>query len=183
MVLPPFLFVSQSRSSPRRSPNLIGPEEPPSRVRGVSIRAGWGGLSPLVSSAIKVGVVILLVALLYWIVRGIPPEQVEPMSLRVTQEAGNWSLEILGTPGGKLPRSTHLLIRNTTGEIVLSRTPFSNLTASAWAVNGAQYVDGNPEALEVRPGDRLLLDLGRYPAGYTVEVSDEKSLLAIEDLR
>ena len=114
-------------------------------------------------------------------VRGIPPEQLEPMSLTVTQDGGNWSLLITGIPGGKLPQSTYLLIRNASGDIVLRRTPFSNLTGDAWGVNGARYVDGNPSALDVRAGDRLLVDLGRYSTG-SVEVSDKKSLLATEPL-
>lgn len=142
-------------------------------------------VSPLVANVLKVAVIVVLVVLLYIMVTGIiqSPARVEVLDFTIAQDGANWSVAITAVPAGKPPAELFLLIRNATGDIVLPRTSFANLTADDWAQNRALYEDSNPTVPEVRAGDRLLIDRGTYPAGSRIEVSDKWSVLTMRTLR
>ncbi len=141
-------------------------------------------LSPLVATVLKVAVIVVLAALLYVIVSGLlpAPGRVESFDFMVVPDGTNWSATFTSVPSGKLPADLYLVLRNGSGDIVLPRTSFANLSVGRWALIRAVYADATPGVPEVRAGDRLLLDRGAYPAGSVIEVSDHWSLLTVRTI-
>ncbi len=91
------------------------------------------------------------------------------MGLSVRVDGGNWSLLVLTVPGPQTPATTYVGIRGPAGNVSLPRTPWSQLTEANWTVNKVLYVPEGSSG-QVLPGDRLLVDRARYPAGSSVSV-------------
>jgi len=125
-----------------------------------------------------------LMAILYVTVAGPqgPNSQGSPLTVSVARVGTNWTVTFTGVSGGPLPSELHLLLRNSAQDIVLPRTPFASLTAANWSLYRVLYVDGHPGDAEVRPGDGLRIDLGRFPAGSVLEASDRSALLLVQPL-
>jgi len=142
-------------------------------------------VSPLVANLLKVGVVVALVVLLYVIVSGVirAPAGGPSMDFTLAPDNTNWSATLTVVPAERLPSGLYLLVRNGSGDIVLPRTSFENLTGARWALNLAVYEDRNPGEPQVQAGDRLLLDRAAYPVGSVVEISDKWAVLTIRTLK
>ncbi|HEY4704235.1 MAG TPA: type IV pilin [Thermoplasmata archaeon] len=142
-----------------------------------TLREDGNAVSPVIGTILMVAITVVLAAVLYVIVAGFvvtnkPPRQ---MSVNVRETGTNWSVEVIAAPAGALPASTYLLVRDPGGAIVLTRTSWEDLT---WPSHRAVYQDANPASAEIGPGDSLLLDRARYPAGSTIEVLEADGLLA-----
>ena len=132
---------------------------------------------------VVVVVVVLVVAtvaisaILYLMVSGLIGGPGGPLPTVFVEQVGtNWSVRFVELPPGRTPDGMRLLIRNPEGSITLGQTAFSLLTPANWSTYRATYADANPGVLEVRPPDRLLIDVATYPRGSTIQISDDFGL-------
>ena len=139
----------------------------------------------LVANLAKVAVVVLLVVLLYLVLIRFSgsPSPVERVDLSISQDGRNWSVRFLTFPPSKLPSEVFVVLRDGSGAITVPRTSLENLTAASWSVLRVQYEKGTPANPDVQPGDRLLLDRVAHPQGSVLDLSDDRSILAIDTLR
>jgi len=123
-------------------------------------------------------VIILVLAVLGFVIPGpsatdCPPS---PEFLWVAGDRGHtltyWSVTIRSFPHGHLPAATYLHITSgSPPHLDLSWTPWSALTRTNWNTTHVLYEDNNPSAPEICIGDRLVIDIYRYPAGGFAGVS------------
>ncbi len=141
--------------------------------------------STLVTNVVKVAVVVLLVGLLYLaVIRfSASPSPVGGVDLTVVQVGANWSVRFTAVPPAKLPSEMFIVLRDPAGAIAVPRTALENLTAGNWSLAFAVYEKSNPAAGEVQAGDRLLIDRAAHPPGTVLDVTDDRSVLAIDTLR
>src|SRR2546422_1754749 len=132
---------------PQRAPRgafLVRPDRVSLRRALVADRAA---VSPVVGTILMVAITVVLVALLYVIVAGFitnPGSGPQSIGLVVASASGNWSVTIVSVPGGKLPASTFVVIRDSNYTILFPRTPFENLTAARWTSQKVLYQDAHP---------------------------------------
>ena len=106
------------------------------------------------------------------------------MTVSVRTLGSNWSVEVLGTTGGRtVPAGLYIEVRNPQGFILLNRTSFASLTLANWTTNRALYQDWNPGVPEVSPGDAILLEIATYPGGCYFAISESGGMLAAGTLR
>jgi len=85
-----------------------------------------------------------------------------------SSDGTNWTLTIASRPAGLTASGTTLTVLNATGEPTLAATA---LSALSYATVRAAYVPvGNGTYVSV--GDRLLVGVIAYPAGYSYRISD-----------
>ena len=138
----------------------------------------------LLPNLLKVAVVLVLVGLLYLdVVRftGSSPPVVS-LELTITQADANWSVVLSTLPSGKLPSEMFLLLRNSSRDITVPRTSLANLSAANWSRYEVLYAKANLAVPEVQSGDRLLIAIAAHPSGTIIEISDERSVLAVDKL-
>lgn len=154
-------------------------------MRARFLRTGRGALSPLIATVIMVAIILLLAAVLYVLVANLvqrPGPGLQLMGFTIDEDGGNWSVTIMSVPSGKLPNATFVLIRDANSNIVLPRTPFSDLTGANWSFYGIAYEDVSPSIDEIVAADRLHINRATYPPMSALEVSDDKRILAIQTL-
>ncbi len=141
--------------------------------------------SSLPSNIVKVAILIVLVVLLYLDVVRLAGSPTPGASLRLTvaRDQGNWSVTFASLPSAKPPAGYFLLVRNASGGIAAPRTALANLTPGNWAMSHILYSKTSTVDPDVAPGDRLLIDRSAYPEGHAVEISDDRSVLAVATLQ
>ena len=140
----------------------------------------------MIATVIMVAVTVLLAAVLYVLVANLvqrPGPGPQLMRLTINEDGGNWSVTIVSVPSGKLPNATFVVIRDANSNIVLPRTPFSDLTETNWSLYGIAYEDAFPSVDEVVAADRLHINRATYPPLSALEVSDDKRILVVQTLR
>ena len=142
-------------------------------------------ISPLLANVLKVGVVVVLVVLLYLAVGRFSanPTASVRVDLTIASTGSNWTVTFTGVPGGKLPSGMFVLLRDASGTITVPRTSLENLTAGNWAATFVLYEKTNPAAPDVQANDRLLIDRSAHPSGTRIEISDARSILAMDTLK
>jgi len=141
--------------------------------------------SSLLFNVLKVAILVILAAVLYLDVVRLPgaPAPGASVGFSVTTDQANWSVNLTALPSAKLPSEFFVLVRDPSGGIVSPRTSLENLTLAAWPRTHILYDKADASVPQVRPGDRLLLDRASYPSGHVVEISDDRSVLAIAALK
>lgn len=104
---------------------------------------------------------------------GVPPA----IAITVRPAGANLSLDFIAVPPGLLPTSTHLLMRNPSGAVVLTEVAFSSLTTAHWGTYRVLYRHANSDAVEIASGDSLLVNREAYPAGSTFVIEDGARVL------
>ena len=132
-------------------------------------------VSPVIATILLVAITVVLAAVLYLMLSGILiPGGNGPRAMGVTlTKSGdglNWSLTIVSTPSGLPLSEVRLTIFTPSGTVNLSKS-FIQLS---YSTDGAVFIGTGGT---VSPGDRLLINDGRYPSRYEVQINDMTSVL------
>lgn len=97
------------------------------------------------------------------------------ISIGISPDGTNWTLTVVSVPSEQEVATTYLTIFDTGG----SPTPTCNrvsLSSLSYSTNRANYTGTD---VQIKPGDRILLNRSTYQECYTFEISDNTGTLAI----
>jgi len=95
--------------------------------------------------------------------------QIMGVAVSKTTDGTNWTLQIVSTPLGLTPAMVHLQLVAPNGTSIVYKT-FSALN---WVADGASYTG---TGTSIRAGDRLFVDVVRFPLDYQVVISSSTVL-------
>jgi len=138
------------------------------------LRRNRDAVSAVIETIMLAAITVVLEEVLYIMVSGlISPSgsgpQIMGVAVSKTTDGTNWTLQIVSTPLGLTPAMVHLQLVAPNGTSIVYKT-FSALN---WVADGASYTG---TGTSIRAGDRLFVDVVRFPLDYQVVISSSTVL-------
>ncbi|MFQ5552152.1 MAG: archaellin/type IV pilin N-terminal domain-containing protein [Thermoplasmata archaeon] len=147
-----------------------------------AIRRDRKAVSPVIATILMVAITVVLAAVLYVMVSGLvsgPGSTPNAIGVSVGQSSNglNWVLTFADVPAGMANSTVSLSISDASGAVLFAATA---LDALGGATETYSPITGGTA---LAAGDRVLLDVGTYPAGSTYQLSDANGVLAAGTLQ